>query len=238
MERHPESWSTLFIIDPLYTLPLLIGTLMAILLSHESKKIRYIWASLALSTLYLGWSMVAKSLVASELERAWERAGIDPIATMSTPSPLNTILWRAVALTQEGYAEMYYSLLASNGALPKIKLYKQDNSLLDEYTHLESVRKLRWFTQDFLKVQKDENGHLIISDLRMGSEPHYVFTFDLGKVGLDSALNPSAPIGPERPHTETQRNTMHPAENPVPTRVRNLPRNLDLGGLLKRIWTH
>lgn len=239
MPRHPESWSTLFIIDPLYTLPLLFAVAAAGMLAAERARLRAVWTGLALSSVYLGWSNVAKAIVENDLTEIWEQAGVKPRAVVTTPSPFNTILWRAVALTDTGYSETYYSLLAGRESAPTISSYHQDLNLLDVFGQMESLGKLRWFTRDFLKVSKNEQGHLIVSDLRMGSEPHYIFTFDLGKVA-DGSL-PDQPSLTEHGSVPLKENLSIPADTknrPRPIRVRDVPRVADLGSLLRRIWTH
>jgi inner membrane protein len=39
-----------------------------------------------------------------------------------------------------------------------------------------SVRRLNWFTHGFLKTEQ-RDGCLVLSDLRMGAEPDYVFRY-------------------------------------------------------------
>lgn len=239
LPTHPESWSTLFIIDPLYTLPLIFAVVAAVALSSEKAKIRAVWAGLALSSAYLGWSVVAKAIVEHKLREVWEQAGITPDAVVTTPSPFNTILWRAVALTKTGYAETYYSLLANKEASPSIRHIHQDTSLLDLHGHMESMRKLRWFTKDFLKVSKDEREHLIVSDLRMGAEPNYIFTFDLGKVTANPSASRKSTTLPESTALRDRPNSWSaPGQSSPPVRVRDVPREIDLGLLLRRFWTH
>lgn len=57
----PMSWSTIFIIDPLYTVPLLVGVICALVARRESNWGRRMNAAgLALSSLYLVWTVGAK----------------------------------------------------------------------------------------------------------------------------------------------------------------------------------
>ena len=45
-----------------------------------------------------------------------------------------------------------------------------------------AVARLRWFARDFLRVTVDD-GRLVLSDLRMGQEPEYVFTHVVAEIG-------------------------------------------------------
>ena len=69
----PVMWSSVFIIDPLYTVWLLIACIAAFFLRERIAAQRVLVAGLALSTAYLGWSLVAKSMVDREADRALAR---------------------------------------------------------------------------------------------------------------------------------------------------------------------
>jgi len=43
------------------------------------------------------------------------------------------------------------------------------------------VERLRWFSKGLYKVS-EQQGKVIMSDLRMGLEPDYVFAFQVGKI--------------------------------------------------------
>ena len=64
----PTSWATLFIIDPLYTLPLLVGVLVAAFRRKVSGTALRV--GLILSTLYVGWSWVAQAAVSRNVDDA------------------------------------------------------------------------------------------------------------------------------------------------------------------------
>ena len=64
LEPAPAMWATLFIIDPLYTLPLLVGVAIVAARPGKRASATAVRACLALSTLYLGWSWLAQSIVA------------------------------------------------------------------------------------------------------------------------------------------------------------------------------
>jgi inner membrane protein len=66
----PTMWATLFIIDPLFTLPLLVGIIIVAVRPARPWSERVIRSCLLLSTLYLGWSWIAQSIVADHAEEA------------------------------------------------------------------------------------------------------------------------------------------------------------------------
>lgn len=170
----PASWATLFIIDPLYTLPLLVGVLLATFLPGGSWSGTALRVGLVLSTLYIGWSWAAQSMVRHNAETALTELQLQDAELFITPTPFNTLLWRVVVQTDEGHLEGFDSLVLGEGTM-QFEKYASDTQALEGASDLWSVQRLRWFAQDFVKATV-ENDRLIISDLRMGQEPTYVFT--------------------------------------------------------------
>jgi inner membrane protein len=169
----PASWSTIFIIDPLYTLPLLAGVVAIAGWALRPAAGKLLVAGLVMSSAYLGWTWVGKTLIEQEARIALTEAGIEFRAMFSTPTPLNSVLWRVVVLTDEGYAEGYDSLLIDEGRMA-FTTYASDTLALDEAGDLWAVQRLRWFADDFVRADVEDD-RLVITDLRMGAEPSYVF---------------------------------------------------------------
>ena len=188
----PTSWSTLFIIDPLYTLPLLAGVIAVGGWASRPTAQRVLVAGLLLSTAYLGWTWIGKTVVENKAKTALASAGIEYTALFSVPTPLNSLLWRVVAMTEDGYAEGFESLLINEGTM-RFSIHPSDTEALQAAEDLWAVRRLRWFAADFVRADVVD-GRLTITDLRMGQEPKYVFRHTVAERG-----NPHwKPIPPER----------------------------------------
>ena len=169
----PTMWATMFIIDPMYTLPLLIGTLLFAFRPDRKSSLSMLRAGLVLSTLYVGWSWIAQSAVERNAHDALALMEIQDAVLFSTPTPLNTLLWRVVVQTEDGYFEGFDSLLIDEGEMT-LRPIESDITSLQQASDIWAVARLRWFSQDFVKVQV-HNDRLVLSDLRMGYEPNYVF---------------------------------------------------------------
>ncbi len=174
MTTPPVMWSTLFIIDPLYTLPLLIGVVFAAVTPNLRSGSIALAAGLWISTAYVGWSWVAKSLVERETVAALTPMNLEDARRFSIPTPFNTLLWRVVVMTDEGYLEGFHSLVANDGPM-RFDSYFSDRATLDQASDVWAVARLRWFAHDFLKTEV-RNDKLILYDLRMGVEPKYIFS--------------------------------------------------------------
>jgi len=179
---HPFAVSSVFIIDPAYTLPLIIGVIAALRLKND-RGLRWNAVALALSTAYLGWSMVAQYQVTQIARASMPASNIAADKLLVTPSPFNTVLWRLVATTPEQYFEGYYSLLDPEPAV-RWTAHPRGAELISQHGEVDAVARIATFSQGFFKMQTSANpGHVLLTDLRMGQEPSYTFSFDLGQPG-------------------------------------------------------
>jgi inner membrane protein len=170
----PFAIGSMFIIDPLYTLPLLIGIVLALRLS-DVRGWRWNMAGLVLSTAYLGWSMVAQHHVKSIAEESLRAQGHEVEHLLVTPAPLNTILWRVVAMTPQGYLEGFHSLFDRERTIT-FNSFPRGEKLYDTLRGNRHVDRIAWFTHGFFKMS-ERDGRAVITDLRMGQEPYYSFNF-------------------------------------------------------------
>lgn len=188
----PTSWATIFIIDPLFTLPLLAAVIAVGGWAARPGAHKVMVAGLILSTAYLGWTWVGKTIVERHAKNSLAAAGLEYTAIFSTPAPLNSVLWRVVVLTDQGYAEGFDSLLIDEGDIA-FSSYSSDRAALAEAGDIWAVQRLCWFANDFVRADVVD-GRLVITDLRMGQEPQYVFRHAVAEYG-----NPHwKPIPPQR----------------------------------------
>ena len=177
----PMTWSTIFIIDPLYTLPLLIGITAALVVSR-----RYTWGhtantiGLTLSTIYLTWTLGAKLHVEQVANRSLQQQNIDGGRVLTTPSPFNSLLWRILAVDNDHYYEGFYSVLDDKTTI-EFERYPRSPAYLAPLSQSWPVQRLQWFTKGFYSVSLN-HGDIVVTDLRMGFEPEYVFSFRVGEM--------------------------------------------------------
>mgnify|MGYP005841262201 CR=1 FL=1 len=208
----PVMWSTLFIIDPAYSLPLLAGVMAALVMSRSRGGGHLVNSiCLVLSTLYILWSIGAKLHVEQAARDSLRQQNIGYSALLTTPTAFNTLLWRILAMSDDGYYEGYYSLVDSKRGLAFVR-YPVNRDLLAGVEGHWPVKRLQWFTHGFYAVQR-VGEEIVMTDLRMGMEPDYTFRFRVAMAG-DPHPVPAAPL-----------------------RVRD-PRNLAvLEWVWQRIWT-
>ncbi|MEN5016033.1 metal-dependent hydrolase [Erwinia sp. Eh17-17] len=186
----PFAIGSMFIIDPLYTLPLLVG-LAGALAWRQARGLRWNRVGLTLSCLYLVWSMAAQAWVTHQVKQQLVQQSDDVQQILVTPTAFNTLQWRVVAMTADSYQEGFYSLLNADKPLA-LTTHANGRALYQQFNSNWYVQRVAWFSRGFYAMKR-VGEHITITDLRMGEEPHYSFTFDLGPEPLKDG-----PFKPER----------------------------------------
>jgi inner membrane protein len=147
---YPVGLGSVFIIDPLYTMPIAVGLVAALWLRDRAPARARRWnaAGLALSSLYLGWSVFAQSQAEAAVERTLASTPLAGAPALATPAPFNTLLWRVVVMDRDGYREGYYSLFDDGGTVG-LEHHPTDNGLLEPLRDDRTVQRLAWFTKGF-----------------------------------------------------------------------------------------
>ncbi len=188
----PISGSSIFIIDPSYTLPLLMG-FFAILFWPTSKHSRRImYASLAFSCSYLLWGVVVQNQISLQAKNQLQQQAINPEKMHVIAAPFNSFLWRILVIDGDAYYEGFRSIFDKDKQI-KFTQYPRHLSLLDSVSNTHSIEQLDWFTNGFFTL-KQQNNSLIATDLRMGLEPNYVFTFNIAQLNNEQNFEATPPV--------------------------------------------
>ena len=186
------SFSSIFIIDPLYTLPLIVGLLLALRNQPEAPKRRLAnHLGLFFSCLYLLVTLVNKTIVTATFAEALEQQGLAYQRIATRPTPLNSLLWVAQADDGDGYWIGLYSLLDGDRPIDFQRLDNHEH-LLDGLTDHPDVQRLRWFSRGYFTVQRKDSV-LVFNDIRFGrsdgwlrDEGAYVFRFHIQRDPADT----------------------------------------------------
>ncbi len=174
----PVGVGSVFIADPLYTLPLLAVTVWALVRSGWSRALgRGVAVALVLSTAYLGWGVVIQSQMEARAREVFAARGIVPEQVLAIAGPFNTVMWKVIALEDEAYHNVYLSLVDGPDPVP-VYTHPRRPDLAACVAGSDAYAKLAWFSRGFLKAE-ERDGRLVVSDLRMGMTPDYVFQFAL-----------------------------------------------------------
>jgi inner membrane protein len=169
---------SLFIIDPLYTVPLLIGLGITLACRRSPRRFRANQVGLALSVVYLGWSVLAQTLVEDRVRNSLAvrgEADAREVPMLVTPTAFNTLAWRIVVMRGDHYEEGFVSLLDRNRPL-RLARFERGEALHARVGELPAVARMTRFTQGFWRLA-ERDGRIVLTDLRMGQEPYYTFAF-------------------------------------------------------------
>ncbi len=200
LTNYGYAWNSVAIIDPLYTIPLLVGVVGALWLRRTNA--RRFWLNMSgitLSSLYLIWSLGVKWHVHEVSTADLERQQIDYSRIMHSPTIFNTLLWRITVEDGDRLHVAYYSLLDSDRILDWKTInkgYRQITTFADS----RAISTLRWFSKDWL-VEFDVDGQRRFADLRFGElettppqglQP--IFSWTLDTSGTEPMLEQQEPV--------------------------------------------
>ena len=178
--EYPFAVSNLFIIDPIYTLPLLLAFIVVFLPNIKFVNVFKVNVfALIISSLYVCWSLVAKTYIDQKVETALNDRQIKANHYLSTPAPLTTLLWRILVMSDGQYYEGYVSVFDSASDV-SLDVHNSSDFLLENIQDEWAVQRLQWFTKGFYSVTQEKQ-NIVLSDLRMGAECSYVFNFIVGE---------------------------------------------------------
>lgn len=174
MTMQPTSWSSIFIIDPLYTLPLLVAVL-GLWYQQQTKKWQKInRVILCISCLYLTLGQAQFWYLKQQLTHS-------PITKNSqvfiSPTPFNIFVWRVLSYQQDTYYETFTSI--KNVQTTEWQAFTTGRSLINDFNSTE-LQRLEWFSGGLLSFE-EKNQQLIATDLRIGLSSYYPFSFSLAK---------------------------------------------------------
>ncbi|MCC5452667.1 metal-dependent hydrolase [Rheinheimera sp. UJ51] len=181
---YPYGVGSIFIIDPLYTLPLLLGVIWVLLKGKTLLAANT--AGLVFSSCYLLWSVAAQQhvtgVVKSQLTEVYDHS----TKLLVQPTALNTLLWRVLIRTDEAYYEGFYSLLEKEATIELVR-FEQDPRLLEQYALHPDVQKLASFSHGFYALEQQQQ-QIVLTDLRMGQQQNYAFSFVVAEQAAETSL--------------------------------------------------
>jgi inner membrane protein len=181
LDSTPKAIPVLFIVDPLFTLPVLLGVLAALMLRRKrSLGHRLNAVGLFLSLAYLAWAIAAGEFVERRVREKLTRQNVSYSQFISSPAPFTTLLWRVVGIEKDQYFETYFSLFDQETPL-FVDFYPRNLELMAGIEEHPPVVKLKRFTKGYYAFST-VGDYVVMTDLRMGSEPAYVFQFKVARL--------------------------------------------------------
>lgn len=194
ISSHRESWDIISIIDPIFTGPLLLLTVI----SFAFRRPRFAQVAVALCLVYLTMGIYQRSQAAQFAQILAEERGHTPEALSVRPSLANIVLWRIVYRA----GDHYYVDAVRTTPLSESQLYpgsvveayspESANEMLEQDSvQAEDVARFRFFSQGYLYRYPKEPD--VVGDLRYAMypdsiEPLWGIQLDPSKPGAHVSL--------------------------------------------------
>ena len=160
------AFKTIFVIDPIYTLPFLSFVILAMFHKRTSRKRRlYNLIGLSLSTAYLILTFVLKTVANDRFEKALDRQDITYEEFETRPSAMNTILWNVNVKAQDHFLLGDYSFFDTQPV--EFSVYPKNHHLLGDLKENEKVQRMIEISQGWFTIL-EKDGNLYYNDLRFG----------------------------------------------------------------------
>ena len=182
--NHSFAIASVSVIDPVYTLPLLLTVLIFPWLRGQRARQTLAGVGVVLSSAYLALTLYNKQAVTARFEDALRQQGVETQRLFVKPSMFNNLLWRGIAETEDGYRVGFFSLLDKKGPENFIHFPRREE-LLARHRQAPLVRDLLKVSDGYFQVETVD-GTLYFHDLRYGKafewlqdERPHVFTYRL-----------------------------------------------------------
>jgi inner membrane protein len=196
--HYRAQFTSLFIIEPFYTIPMLIGFIALLILKKDSLK-RKFWAKFGLyiSTVYLLFAIGNKLYVGQIFTDSMKKQNIHFTEYETSPTPFNTILWNVFAKDTNGYWFGFYSHFDSSKDV-KYSFVPRNDSLAGDLLQNVQVQKLIRFSNGYYCFTVCDN-ELRFNDLRFAFSGEFDCSADRKNFAFSFVLkrDPSRPYGIE-----------------------------------------
>jgi len=177
------AFNSIFVIDPLYTIPFL-ACLLLLLFKKRNSAIRSKLNTfgIVLSSGYLLLTLGLKWFTYNQFKTALDAQGIAYNEISTRPSPMNIILWNANIDTAGRYLIADYSLFDSSKIV--FSEYPKNRKESSYLAKKPNVQRLIAISQGWYLLQQ-QNNQWFFNDLRFGrlpsksGEPQFVFSYIL-----------------------------------------------------------
>ncbi|CAM4032149.1 metal-dependent hydrolase [Flavobacterium sinopsychrotolerans] len=171
---------TIFVIDPLYTIPLVITLILVWKTKDTILRKKYIIRGLFISSFYLLLSCFIKIYALNQFEKALTKQGIHYSEIIVKPTAFNLILWNANVATADNYVLGDYSLFDTQPI--SFTAYNKNKILESQLKGNSDFEKLKKASEGWYIISQ-KNQSLYFNDLRFGllndnpKNPQFAFSY-------------------------------------------------------------
>jgi len=164
------TFNSVFVIDPLYTVPFMILLIGALFMKRESKRRRiWNWTGIIYSSTYLLWGVVVKLCILGNTDDYFAKVGIEPKRVMVTPMPLTSFYWDIVAEGDTCYYVANKSLFSDFDA-EQIEVFPKNHDALKQikWQTNNKAEEIEYITNGYYSISENHDS-ITVYDLRFGT---------------------------------------------------------------------
>lgn len=182
---------TIFVIDPMYTIPLMISLIFVWKKRDSLIRRKYVIRGLAISSSYLLLTCFLKLFAVQQFEKALQNQKLTYQELIVKPTAFNCILWNANISTTKGYYLADYSLYDSQPI--QFTFYSKNLKLEEKLVNSYDFKQLKKISEGWYLVS-EQNNRLYFNDLRFGllndnpENPQFAFSYEF-KANSDGSLS-------------------------------------------------
>ena len=166
------AWNNISIIDPLFTLPLIL----LIVLATIKKKNIYSKIALAWVVIYLTLGVYLHNVAINVGKDIAEKRGHIVNRIKAKPSFGNLILWKTIYESDDHFyvdaTNLFFRNIIPGESIKKLDLNKNFPWLGRESQQYKDVERFKWFSNDFLAVNPNNKNQII--DIRYSGIPNEI----------------------------------------------------------------
>ena len=166
------AWNNISIIDPLFTLPLIL----LIVLATIKKKNIYSKIALGWAVTYLMLGVYLHNVAINVGKEIAEQRGHIVTRIKAKPSFGNLILWKTIYETDNQFyvdaTNLLFNKIIPGESIKKLNLEEDFPWLKEESQQYKDVERFKWFSNDFLAVNPQNKNQII--DIRYSGIPNEI----------------------------------------------------------------
>ncbi len=179
------AFDSIGIIDLTLLVPLLILVILILLLpkNHFRRRV-FAFTSLLFTMLFIGLTVFNKMSIEHNFSKQLNDNGKNNTRIKTAPLPFTNLVWLVLAEDSDGYHHGVYSIF--DRQIPTLSYIERNEDKLASLTNDLTIKKLVRFTEGFYSVSRNQEGEVLLHDLRFGSlaidsDNWFVFTFHIRK---------------------------------------------------------
>jgi inner membrane protein len=166
------TWNNISIVDPLFTIPILLLVVIAI----KTRKRLFSFLAIGWMTFYLSLGFVQYDRALSAATELAHSRGHNPERLTLKPSFGNLILWKSIYQHKERfYVDAIRTAQSStwcSGESVSVFDYQYHLPNLEKHSQQsKDIERFRWFSQDYLGFDEDKN---LVTDVRYSMIPNQI----------------------------------------------------------------